>query len=141
MTGTTLTKERTAVLIVEDQALMRYTLRNFLWSAFPGLDILEAANGARALELFTAHQPSLVLMDVRLPDANGIELARRLKALRPTLKVIVVSNYTGEPYVSDARAAGAQAYVVKDRLLTDLIPAVAVALGVAPAIDPMRKST
>lgn len=133
MAGTTASEERTTVLIVEDEALIRYALRNLLSSAFPGLGILEAADGVRALELCAADNPQFVLMDVGLPDANGIELTRKLKALLPGLKVIVVSNCTGEPYVSDARAAGAQAYVVKDRLLADLIPAVAQALGVAAA--------
>ena len=123
------------VLIVEDQALMRQTLRDFLQDAFPDCNFREAADGAGALEACNAYRPVLVLMDKCLPDADGIELTARLKSLYPGIQVIVVSHRSGEVYVKHALAAGARAYLVKDNLATDLIPAVAAAIGVAPATD------
>ena len=74
-------------------------------------------------------------MDKCLPDADGIELTARLKILYPGIQVIVVSHRSGEIYVQRALAAGARAYLVKDNLATDLIPAVAAAIGVPPATD------
>src|SRR3990172_806480 len=117
------------VLIVEDQALMRQTLRDFLQGVFPSCKWQEAADGASALEACKADRPNLVLMDKCLPDADGIELTARLKVLYPGIQVIVVSYMRGEVYVQRALAAGACAYLVKDNLVTDLIPAVAATTG------------
>jgi len=123
------------VLIVEDQALMRQTLRDFLQGAFPSCNFREAADGASALEACKAYRPNLVLMDKCLPDADGIDLTARLKVLYPGIQVIVVSYQNGEIYVQRALAAGARAYLLKDNLATELIPAVAAAIGVTPATD------
>ena len=134
MTNKTDGRGRKTVLIVEDQALMRQTLRDFLENAFPNYDFREATGGASALEACITHRPDLVLMDKCLPDADGIELTSRLKILYPDIQVIVVSHRSGEDYVRHALAAGARAYVVKDYLATELIPAMAAALGLAPAM-------
>lgn len=123
------------VLIVDDHSLLRRLMREFLQSAFPGCSFREAADGAAALEACNAYRPQLVLMDIVLPDANGIELTARLGILYPGIRVIVVSQKSGEEYVQQALAAGARAYVSKDHILTDLVPAVAAAIGIAPATN------
>ena len=123
------------ILIVEDHALMRRTLRDFLRHAFPDCGCREAADGVTTLEACNAHPPNLVLMDVCLPDADGIDLTARLLSSYPGLQVIVVSHRCGEIYVQRALAAGARAYLLKDDLVTGLIPAVAATLGVTPATD------
>ena len=121
------------VLIVDDHSQLRRVMREFLQKAFPGCSFQEAADGAGALEACNAYQPRLVLMDIGLPDASGIELTVRLKLLYPGIEVIVVSHKRGEVYVQHALAAGARAYVCKDDIITDLIPAVAAAIGIPPA--------
>jgi DNA-binding NarL/FixJ family response regulator len=135
MTDKTDSRGQKSVLIVEDQVLMRQTLHDFLQDAFPGCNFLEAADGASALEACNAYRPVLVLMDKCLPDADGIELTARLKSLYPGIQVIVISYMRGEVYVQRALAAGARAYLLKDNLTTDLIPAVAAAIGMPPATD------
>ncbi len=135
MTNKTDSPGQKTVLIVEDQALMRQTLHDFLQDAFPGCKFLDVADGASALEACNAYRPVLVLMDKCLPDADGIELTVRLKKLYPAIQVIVVSYLSGEIYVQRALAAGARAYLAKDNLATDLIPAVAAAIGVPPATE------
>jgi len=127
--------EQKTVLIVDDHPLLRRLMREFLQSAFPGCSFREAADGAGALEACHACRPQLVLMDIVLPDANGIELTARLGTLYPGIRVIVVSQKSGEEYVQQALAAGARAYVSKDHILTDLVPAVAAAIGIAPATN------
>ena len=122
-----------AVLIVDDHLPLRQVMREFLQRAFPDCSFREAADGAGALEACNACRPQLVLMDVCLPDANGIELTARLGTLYPGIRVIVVSHKCGEVYVDQALAAGARAYVCKDHLLTELVPAVAAAIGIPPA--------
>lgn len=123
------------MLIVDDNSRLRQVLHDLLQRAFPSCNLQEAADGASALEACRTHRPNLVLMDKCLPDADGIELTARLKILYPGIPVIVVSYRSGEVYVQRALAAGARAYLLKDNLATELIPAVAAAIGVAPATD------
>jgi DNA-binding NarL/FixJ family response regulator len=120
-------------LIVDDHLPLRQAMREFLQSAFPGCSFREATDGAGALEACRAYRPQLVLMDISLPDADGIELTARLGTLYPGIRVIVVSQKSGEVYVQQALAAGARAYVCKDHIVTDLVPAVAEAIGIPPA--------
>ena len=123
------------MLIVDDHSPLRQVLHDFLQRAFPSCNFREAADGASALEACDAYPPNLVLMDKCLPDADGIELTARLKTLYPETQVIIVSSSSGEVYVQRALAAGARAYILKDHIVTDLIPAVAGAIGVGPAAD------
>ena len=125
--------ERITVLVVEDQDFMRRALRDYLQSAYPDAAIIEAVDGARALELCRSHSPQLVLMDVALPDANGIDLTAQVKEMLPETAVIIVSQHAGRAYVDRARAAGAFAYVTKDKVYRELLPTVGRALGRAPS--------
>jgi len=127
------TEQRISMLIVEDQDFMRQMLREYLQSAYPDAAIIEAANGARALELCGSHSPQLVLMDVGLPDANGIVLSAQVKEMLPDTAVIIVSQHAGLAYVERARAAGAFAYITKDKVYRELLPTVSRALGRAPS--------
>lgn len=103
MTNNTESRGQKTVLIVEDQALMRQTLRDFLQDAFPDCSFLDAADGERALVACKAYRPVLVLMDKCLPDADGIELTALLKKLYPAIQVIVMSYRSGEIYVQRSR--------------------------------------
>ena len=132
MTNKTNSLGEKTVLIVEDQTQMRQTMRDFLQDAFPDCGFLEAADGASALQACNAHRLILVLMDKCLPDADGIELTARLKKRYPAIQIIVISYQSGDIYVQRAREAGARAYLTKDNLSADLIPAVAAAIGISP---------
>lgn len=112
---------------------MRAGVSLLLQSAFPGCRIHEAEHSVRALTICFVHQPRLILMDVCLPDANGIELTGRLRKLFPDVSVIIISNINTDVHVEQARAAGAIGYILKDRLHDELVPAVAAALGIEPA--------
>ena len=117
------------MLVVEDQNFMRRALRDYLQSAYPDAAIIEAADGARALELCRSRSPQLVLMDVGLPDANGIELTAQVKEMLPETAVIIVSQHAGQAYVERAHAAGAFAYITKDKVYRELLPTVSRALS------------
>jgi diguanylate cyclase (GGDEF)-like protein/PAS domain S-box-containing protein len=112
------------ILIVEDQDTMRRALRDFLELSLPAATVLEAADAASAFELCLAHRPALVLMDVSLPDGNGIELTGRIRSVLPDIAVIVVTQHAGPAYLERARAAGAGALVGKHALHRDLLPAI-----------------
>lgn len=121
------------MLIVEDQDYMRRMLREFLQTAFPDRNIHEAADGRSALALCSERRPRVVLMDIGLPDANGIELTARIKDMLPGTAVIMVSSLSGSPYVERAKAAGAAAFVAKENIHRDLLPAISAALQPGPA--------
>jgi DNA-binding NarL/FixJ family response regulator len=117
------------MLIVEDQGPMRAALREFLQSAYPRATVLEADDGASAIAACRRYGPRLVFMDLGLPDTSGIELTTRVKSLLPDSDVIVVSQHAGQAYVERARAAGAVAYVTKDKIYSELLPLAERALG------------
>ena len=120
------------LLIVDGEVTMCARLRAYLEVILPRARVLEAWSGARALELCARERPELVLVDVGLPDINGLELTARLRALSPAPAVIVISYDDGEEYAARARAAGAHSFLVKNRLVTELAPAIARALGIPP---------
>lgn len=110
------------VLIVEDHGAMRALMREFVVGICPDCSILDAANGAQARVLVSQCRPAVVLMDVGLPDANGLVLTGEIKALYPETKVIVVTQFDDSHYREHAGMAGAFAYVTKDRVSTELRP-------------------
>jgi len=107
----------TRVLIVDDQPAFRRQLRRLLTHA--GLTVVgEAGSGTQAEALALALQPDLAVMDVMLPGISGIEGTRRLRAVAPDLRVIVVSAHRdrADLFQTAAQEAGAEAFVAKDDL-------------------------
>ncbi|MGH7334085.1 MAG: response regulator [Candidatus Rokuibacteriota bacterium] len=101
------------ILAVDDQEDNRRILRDLLTSA--GFEVLEAADGESAVALASSQQPDLILMDIQLPDIDGYEATRRIKA-DPALRhvpLIVVTSYALSGDEAKAMAAGADAYVSK----------------------------
>ncbi len=111
---------------------MRNSLREFLQAAYPDATIREAGNAAQAMEMCRKHPPRLVLMDVQLPDGNGIDLTAEVKAMLPGTTVIVVSQHSAQPYVERALEAGAAAYITKDKVYRELLPEIERQLGLRP---------
>ncbi len=124
---------QTCILIVDDHELMLSVLLDFVRQTFPEFAVASANNGAQALAQVQQLLPALVLMDVHLPDANGIELISQCRELHPTIRVIVLSHSLGLAYEEHARRAGACGYVVKDQAFSELEPAIRDALGLGGA--------
>ncbi|AJT65763.3 Transcriptional regulatory protein LiaR [Streptomyces lydicus] len=103
-----------SVLIADDEELTRTGLRALL-SAQPDVDVVgEAADGAEVLPLVMRLRPDVVLMDVRMPQVDGIEATRRLRAeLSDPPKVVVITTFENDEYVYDALQAGASGFVLK----------------------------
>lgn len=116
-------------LVVEDHASMRAALVDFLALSLPRATVLEAESVARTLELLERHRPGIALVDVALPDGNGIDLVGALRAAAPGCAVLVVSQHSAPAYVERALAAGACAYIAKDRVAADLPSALERALA------------
>ena len=118
------------VVVVDDHTLHRDGTRQIL-DAYPDLQIIgEASSGELALELITQLHPDVVLMDIRLPGMNGIEVTRRHTRDHPDIRVLMVSAYDEDEYVRGALEAWADGYLSKTAPGKELVEAVrAVALG------------
>jgi len=118
------------ILIVDDHALVRRGLHYVVKEGFPDAEVTEAESAAAALEhIHNGLKIDLALVDVRMPDLDGLELLRAIKADRPDLPVIMLSTYDNAPYVKRALADGASGYLLKDATPEDLSQAINVALS------------
>jgi two-component system, NarL family, nitrate/nitrite response regulator NarL len=112
------------LMLVDDHPLVRDGLRARLASV-PGLAVVAEADGAdAALDIAPRAAPDLVLMDIGLRGANGLEATRRLRALMPALHVVVLSMHDNAVYVREAVQAGAAGYVLKDSPAEEIVAAI-----------------
>ena len=112
------------VLIADDHRIVREGLRSLLEDQ-PDLEVVaEAENGRQALEMATEHEPDVVVMDVAMPQLNGIEATRRLMNDQPDTKVVALSMHSDRRYVAEALKAGAAAYLLKDGAFDELVAAI-----------------
>jgi two-component system response regulator NreC len=112
------------VLLVDDHAVVRAGLRMLL-SADPDLLIVgEAEDGAQGMRMARDLAPDVVLMDISMPDMNGIEATRRIKELCPDVAVLALTMHEDDQYFFEMLAAGASGYVPKRAAPNDLIAAI-----------------
>jgi DNA-binding NarL/FixJ family response regulator len=117
------------ILIVDDHALVRRGMNYVVKEGFPDADVVEADSAASALDAMRDRPADLALVDVRMPDLDGLELLRELKAGWPGVPVIMLSTYENAPYVKRALADGAAGYLLKDATPEDLSQAINVAIS------------
>jgi two-component system response regulator NreC len=112
------------VLLADDHIIMRKGLR-LLLERQPNITVVgEASDGRECVELAHAEKPDVVVMDLAMPNLNGIEAARQIVAQNPAIAVAVLSMHSDESYVIRALKAGARAYLLKDSAESDLIGAI-----------------
>jgi len=116
------------VVVADDHALVRAGF-SVLLDAEPGVEVVGVAtNGREAIELARAHRPEVVLMDIRMPQVDGIEATRRIAA-DPALdgvRVLILTTFELDEYIVDALRAGASGFLIKDAPPEELIRAVRV---------------
>ena len=117
------------ILIVDDHALVRRGLNYVVKEGFPDADVVEAEGSSAALEGMRAGGVDLALVDVRMPDLDGLELLRAVKTEWPDVPVIMLSTYENAPYVKRALSDGAAGYLLKDATPEDLSQAINVAMS------------
>ena len=117
------------VMIVDDHALVRRGMGYVVKECFPEAEVHEAGGADEALRVMEAHAIEIALVDVRMPDLDGLELLRTLKGRWPDVPVIMLSTYDQALYVKRALADGAAGYMLKDATTDDLGQAIRVALS------------
>lgn len=101
------------VLVADDQAMVRAGFRMLL-SGEDDIDVVaEASNGLEAVERAAQSRPTVVLMDIRMPEMDGVEATRRIHALAPDTKVVVLTSFSDQARITDAMLAGAEGYLLK----------------------------
>jgi DNA-binding NarL/FixJ family response regulator len=131
--------KRIRILLADDHAVVRHGFRMIL-EAQPDMEIAgEAGNGREAVRLAEELKPDIVVMDVAMPELNGIEATRRLAASQPHTRVVALSMHKDSVYVREILRAGARGYLLKDSPPADLLSAVrSVASGqsyLSPAVS------
>jgi DNA-binding NarL/FixJ family response regulator len=119
----------TEIVIVDDQELMRLGFRLVLDSQ-PDLRVTgEAGSGREAIELALRLRPDVMLMDIRMPELNGIDAAREIMRIDPGARIILVTTFELEEHVAAGRAAGVRGFLLKDAAPARLLEAVRIVAG------------
>ena len=113
----------TTVLLVDDHELIRHGLRR-AFERDPGFRVVgEAGSVAEALAAIRAEQPEVVIMDVRLPDGNGLDTVKKLRAAGETMGIVILTMYAGDEQLFGALEAGASSFVNKDAPAEEVLAA------------------
>jgi DNA-binding NarL/FixJ family response regulator len=116
------------VVVADDQALVRAGFR-VLIDASPGFEVVaEAADGVEAVELARQHRPDVILMDIRMPNMDGLEATRQVVAMNsePATRVLILTTFDLDEYVFGALKAGASGFLLKDTAPADLLAGIRV---------------
>jgi NarL family two-component system response regulator LiaR len=112
------------VLLVDDHAMVRQGVRAFLGTQ-PDISVVgEAGSGQEAVNLAAQYVPDVILMDLIMPDMDGVEATRRVKQISPRSQVVVLTSYHEDEHIFPALKAGALSYILKDLSAEELASAV-----------------
>jgi DNA-binding NarL/FixJ family response regulator len=124
------------VLVVDDHPVVRHGLIAILGYE-PDIEVVgDAADGEEAVRLILELRPDVVLLDLRLPKLDGIEVMRQVRSQAPQVRFLVLTTYDTDEYIGPALAAGAQGYLLKDALPDELAGGVRAVMRGAAALEP-----
>jgi len=109
------------VLCVDDHPLLREGIAALIGNQTDMEVVAEASNGREALELFRAHRPEITLMDLQMPEVNGIDAISAIRCEFPDARIVVLTTHAGDVQVSRALKAGARAYLLKGLVRKELL--------------------
>lgn len=117
-------KTNTTILIADDHQIVREGVRSLIAAMRPDWTIIEAAEGDQAMKLVQAEQPDLVVMDITMPGASGLEVVSRLRRSGFDRPILMFTMHKSDRLAFDTKEVGAQGYVLKSQAVEDLIRAV-----------------
>lgn len=124
------------ILLIDDHAIVRVGLKQMLTDAFDRVEVTEAGTGHDAVARAQETNWDLAILDINLPDTNGLDVLKKLKSLRPSLPVVVLSFHPEEQYALRALKGGAAAYVTKDSAPQELATAIKAVLAGRQYVTP-----
>jgi DNA-binding NarL/FixJ family response regulator len=124
------------VMLADDQQMVRHGLRVILDAESDITVAAEAADGVEAVEAVRLDPPAVSLLDIRMPNMDGLEAARQIIALSPETKVLILTTFDADDYVYEALRAGASGFLLKDAPADQLIAAVRTLAAGDALIDP-----
>lgn len=114
----------TTIILADDHKIVREGLKNLLSSEWDIEIIGEAENGREALNLVNEKKPDIIIMDIGMPELNGIEAAKKIKAESPETKIIALSMHSDKQFVTGMLRSGASGYLLKDCAVDELVDAI-----------------
>lgn len=118
------TKKLHSILVVDDHAVVRRGLRQVIADEYDDVLVDEASTGQGALDAVQRRDWDAVLLDINLPDKNGLDVLKEIKVVRPALLVLILSHHSEEQYAARAYKAGAAGYLTKDSAAEELVAAI-----------------
>jgi DNA-binding NarL/FixJ family response regulator len=112
------------ILLADDHTIIRSGIRLLLEQQPDFKVVAEASDGREAVELISKHHPEVAVLDIGMPELNGIEATRQIVSTEPATQVVILSMHADEGYVLRALKAGARAYILKNSAEADLIRAI-----------------
>ena len=121
---TMLTSRQIKILTVDDHPLLRQGIAGVIQGEKDMLIVGEASNGREAIEIFRSRRPDVTLMDLQMPDVNGIDAIVAIRQEHPQARIIVLTTYEGDALARRALKAGVAGYLLKDMIRTELLEAI-----------------
>ncbi len=116
--------DKIRILIADDHFVVRIGLAAIINSQPDMIVVAEASDGTEAVESFSRHRPDITLIDIRMPEMNGIEATAEIRRIDEKARVIVLTTYDGDEDIYRALRAGARAYLLKDTFREELLKAI-----------------
>jgi DNA-binding NarL/FixJ family response regulator len=118
------TMRQIKILTVDDHPLLRQGIAGVIQGEKDMLVVGEASNGREAIEMFRSRRPDITLMDLQMPDVNGIDAIVAIRQEHPQARIIVLTTYEGDALARRALKAGVAGYILKDMIRTELLEAI-----------------
>jgi len=112
------------ILTVDDHPILREGIASIIQGEKDMVVVGEASNGREAIEVFRVKRPDVTLMDLQMPDLNGIDAIATIRQEHPQARIIVLTTYEGDVLARRALKAGATGYILKDMIRTELLEAI-----------------
>lgn len=130
-------KARIRVLLADDHKIIRDSLKHLL-NCEPDIEVIaEADNGRDTIRLANQFMPDIVIMDISMPDVNGIQATEQIITANPSVKILPLSMHTDQRFVADILRAGAKGYLPKDSAAEELVRAIRVINGGKMYLSPV----
>lgn len=118
------TTRQIKILTVDDHPILREGIASIIHGEKDMLVVGEASNGREAIEIFRTQRPDVTLMDLQMPDLNGIDAIVAIRKEHPQARIIVLTTYEGDALARRALKAGVAGYILKDMIRTELLEAI-----------------